>query len=144
MVGMSDLGPKDASPDVRDEPDGILRVEVHGEVTEDRARAVLGAIQRVSESGRDVLVLADARHMGPVSAQARKAVTEEMRGARVDAVAIIGASFSMRVIMALLAKGVHMLTGQPYPQQFFDTEGEAHAWLLTRRDALRAGRRPGT
>ncbi|WP_437531865.1 STAS/SEC14 domain-containing protein [Sorangium sp. So ce726] len=140
---MSDLGLNAASPDVRDDPDGIVRVAIHGEVTEDRVRAVLGAIQRVAESGRDVLVLADVRHMGPVSAPVRKAVTEEMRGARIDAVAIIGASFSMRVIVALLAKGVQMLTGQPYPQQFFDTEGEAHTWLLARRDALRAGRRPG-
>ncbi|WP_437907045.1 STAS/SEC14 domain-containing protein [Sorangium sp. So ce327] len=141
---MSDLGLNAASPDVRNDPDGIVRVAIHGEVTEDRVRAVLGAIRRVAEGGRDVLVLADARHMGPVSALARKAVTEEMRGARVDAVAMIGASFSMRVIVALLAKGVQMLTGQPYPQQFFDTEGEAHAWLLARRDALRAVRRPGT
>ncbi|MDC0680777.1 MULTISPECIES: STAS/SEC14 domain-containing protein [Sorangium] len=141
---MSDLGLKDASSDVRDDPDGIVRVVIHGEVSEDRVRAVLGAIRRVAESGRDVLVLADARHMGPISASARKAVTEEVRSTRVDAVAMIGASFSMRVIVALLAKGVQMLTGQPYPQQFFDTEGEAHAWLLARRDALRAGRGPGT
>ncbi|WP_437744184.1 STAS/SEC14 domain-containing protein [Sorangium sp. So ce302] len=141
---MSDLGPNDASPDVRDEPDGIVRVAIHGEVTEDRARAVLGVIRRVAESGCDVLVLADVRHMGPVSAPVRKAVTEEMRGARVDAVAIIGASFSLRVVMTLLAKGVQMLTGRHYPQQFFDTEGEAHTWLLARRDALRAARRPGT
>ncbi|WP_437327514.1 STAS/SEC14 domain-containing protein [Sorangium sp. So ce381] len=141
---MSDLGLDAASSDVRDHPDGIVRVAVHGEVTEDRVRAILGAIRRVAESGRDVLVLADARHMGPVSAPARKAVTEEMRGARVDAVALIGASFSMRVVVTLLAKGVQMLTGRHYPQQFFDTEGEAHTWLLARRDALRAGRGPGT
>ncbi|WP_437715615.1 STAS/SEC14 domain-containing protein [Sorangium sp. So ce448] len=141
---MSDLGAKDASPDVRDEPDGILRVEIHGEVTEDRVRAVLTAVRRVAESGRDVLVLADARHMGPIPPSARKAVTQEVRSTHIDAVAMIGASFSLRVIVALLAKGVQLLTGQPYPQQFFDTEGEARAWLLARRDALRAGRRPGT
>ncbi|WP_437761613.1 STAS/SEC14 domain-containing protein [Sorangium sp. So ce281] len=141
---MSDLGLNDASPDVRDEPDGILRVAIHGEVTEDRARAVLGAVRRVAESGCDVLVLADTRHTGPLSAAARKVVTEEVRAARIDAVAIIGASYSLRVVMTLLAKGVQMLTGRHYPQQFFDTEGEARAWLLARRDALRAVRRPGT
>jgi hypothetical protein len=142
MGGMSDLGLNDVSPDVRDEPDGILRVAIHGEVTEDRARAVLGVIRRVAESGRDVLVLADMRHTGPLSAPARKVVTEGARAARIDAVAIIGASYSLRVVLTLLAKGVQMITGRHYPQQLFDTEGEAHTWLLARRDALRAGRRP--
>ncbi|XXX78204.1 STAS/SEC14 domain-containing protein [Sorangium sp. So ce134] len=141
---MSELGPKDASPDAHEEPDGIVRLEIHGELTEDRARAVVRVFRRVAESGRDVLVLADASRMGPLPASTRKVVTEEMRSARIDSVAIIGAAFSLRVIGTLLAKGVQMVTGQPYTQQFFDTEGEARAWLLARRDALRAGRRPAT
>jgi hypothetical protein len=139
---MSDLGLNQASPDVRDDPDGILRVVIHGEVTEDRVRAIFGVFRRVAESGRDLLVLADTRHTGPVSASTRKVVAEEMRGVRIDAVAILGASYSLRVVVTLLAKGVQMLTGRPYPQQFFDTEGEAYTWLLGRRDALRAGRGP--
>ncbi|XXX78205.1 STAS/SEC14 domain-containing protein [Sorangium sp. So ce134] len=142
MLGMSDLGLKDACLDLREEPDGILRVALHGDLTEDRARAAVGAVRRMAESGRDVLVLADVRHMGSVPASARKVSAEEMRTARVDAVAILGASFSVRVVLTLLTKGVHILTGQLYPQQFFDTEGEARAWLLARRDALRARRRP--
>jgi hypothetical protein len=49
----------------------------------------------------------------------------------------------MRVVMTLLARGVHILTGRFYSQQFFDTEDEARAWLLAQRDALQASRRPG-
>ncbi|XXX78207.1 STAS/SEC14 domain-containing protein [Sorangium sp. So ce134] len=139
---MSDLGLKDACLDLREEPDGILRVALRGDLTEDRARAVIGALRRMAEGGRDVLVLADARHMGSIPASARKVSAEEMRTARIDAVAIIGASFSMRVVLTLVAKGVHLLTGQLYPQQLFDTEEEARAWLLAQRDALRARRRP--
>ncbi|WP_437318071.1 STAS/SEC14 domain-containing protein [Sorangium sp. So ce385] len=139
---MSDLGPQDACLDVRDEPDGILRVALRGDLTDDRARAVIGVLRRAAESGRDVLVLADVRHTGSIPASARKVSSEEMRTARVDAVAIVGASFSQRVVVTLLAKGVHILTGQLYPQQFFDTEGEARAWLLAQRGALRARRRP--
>ncbi|WP_437620640.1 STAS/SEC14 domain-containing protein [Sorangium sp. So ce1151] len=139
---MSDVGLENAYPEVREEPDGILRVEVHGDLTDDRARAVVGALRRVAESGREVLALADMRHTGAIPASARKVMAEELRTARPDAVAIIGAGFSLRVVVALLAKGVHMLTGQPYPQQFFGTEGEARAWLLAQRDALRARRRP--
>ncbi|AGP33862.1 hypothetical protein BE04_39825 [Sorangium cellulosum] len=141
MLGMSDLGLKDASSGVHEEPDGILRVAVHGELTEDRARAIIGALRRVAESGGDVLVLVDARRMGPVPPPARKALTDEVRTARLDAIALVGASFSVRVIVALLAKGIQMLTGRPYPQQFFATEDEGRAWLLAQRDALRAGRR---
>ncbi|WP_437611016.1 STAS/SEC14 domain-containing protein [Sorangium sp. So ce834] len=142
MLGVSDLGLKDACLDVRDEPDGILRVAVHGDLTDDRARAVIGVLRRAAHDGRDVLVLADVRHTGSIPASARRISAEEMRTARIDAVAIVGASFPLRVVVTLLAKGVHILTGQLYPQQFFDTEGEARAWLLAQRDALRARRGP--
>ncbi|WP_437486658.1 STAS/SEC14 domain-containing protein [Sorangium sp. So ce1014] len=139
---MSGVGLENAYPEARDEPDGILRVSLHGDLTDDRARALVGALRRVAESGREVLVLADADHTGAIPPSARKVVAEELRSARIDAVAIIGAGFSVRVILTLLAKGVQMLTGQSYPQQFFGTEGEARAWLLAQRDALRARRAP--
>ncbi len=139
---MSGVGLENACPDVRDEPDGILRVALHGDLTDDRARAVVGALRRVAESGREVLVLADADHTGALPPSARKAVAEELRSVRIDAVAILGAGFSLRVILTLLAKGVQILTGQSYPQQFFGTEAEARAWLLAQRDALRARRAP--
>ncbi|WP_437944936.1 STAS/SEC14 domain-containing protein [Sorangium sp. So ce296] len=141
---MSDLGPEDASPEVHEEPDGLLRLTMRGELTEDRARAIFTVLRRVAESGRDVLVLADAHHMGIIPPLARKVLTEEVRSARIDAVALVGASFSVRVIVALLAKGIHMITGRPYPQQFFATEDEARAWLFAQRDALRAARRQVT
>ncbi|MGK3959623.1 hypothetical protein WMF38_42085 [Sorangium sp. So ce118] len=67
-----------------------------------------------------------------------------MRTARLDAVAIIGAAFSVRVIATLAAKGVQLLTSRSYPVELFDTEREARAWLLARRDALQARRRPLT
>lgn len=140
MLGMSDLGLKDAGFDVRAEPDGILRVAVHGDLTEERARAIIGALRRVGESGREVLLLADAHHLGAFPASTRKVVAEEMRSTRVDAVAIIGVNFSLRVVLTLLAKGVQIVTGRPYPQQFFGTEDEARAWLLAQRDAIRARR----
>ncbi|WP_437725475.1 STAS/SEC14 domain-containing protein [Sorangium sp. So ce861] len=139
---MSEHGTKDESVDVHEEPDGVLRLTIRGELTEDRARAVFTVIRRVAESGRHVLVLADARHMGIIPPLARKVLTEEVRSARVDAVALVGASFSVRVIVALLAKGIHMITKRPYPQQFFATEEEARAWLFAQREALRAERRP--
>lgn len=142
MLGMSDVGLEHACPDVRDEPDGILRVALHGDLTDDRARAIVGVLRRVAQSGREVLLLVDTRHTGVLPPSARKAVAEELRSARLDAVAIIGAGFSLRVVLTLLAKGTQMLTGQSYPQQFFGTEGEALAWLFAQRDALRARRAP--
>ncbi|KYF99564.1 hypothetical protein BE20_30885 [Sorangium cellulosum] len=111
MVRMSDLGLKAASPDVRDEPDGILHVTIDGEFREERLRVIFGVFRRVAESGREVLVLADMRQAGLLTAPARKATTEEVRSTRVDAVAILGASFSLRVVLGLLAKGVQMRDG---------------------------------
>ncbi|WP_437648281.1 hypothetical protein [Sorangium sp. So ce362] len=55
MPGMNDFGLEDVGLDVRDEPDGIVRVSLHGDFTEERARAIIGALRRVAESRREVL-----------------------------------------------------------------------------------------
>ncbi|XXY53100.1 STAS/SEC14 domain-containing protein [Sorangium sp. So ce269] len=109
---MPDLGPEGARLILRDEPDGILYMALHGELSEEMARAMVGAFRRMADSGREVLVLSDMHHAGPLPPGPRKTTADEMRTARLDAVAIIGAAFSVRVIATLAAKGVQLLTSR--------------------------------
>ncbi|XXT16919.1 STAS/SEC14 domain-containing protein [Sorangium sp. So ce429] len=128
--------------ELREEPDGILFVAFEGALSDEMARAITAAFQRLSDSGRDVLVLSDARRNESIPPSARKALANGMRSSRLDAVAAFGSSFSVRVIATLTAKSVQLLTQHSYPIVFFDTEAEARAWLLAQRGALRARRPP--
>ncbi|WP_437731673.1 STAS/SEC14 domain-containing protein [Sorangium sp. So ce1335] len=139
---MSDPGRADASPWLREDPDGFLYTELEGDLTEEAARAVAAACRRVNDSGREVLMLCDGRHTGTVAASSRKALVDGLRTVRFRAIAIFGASFPVRVISTLAMKSVQILNRKAYPLEFFETKAEARAWLLAQRDAMRAGPRP--
>ncbi|WP_437828656.1 STAS/SEC14 domain-containing protein [Sorangium sp. So ce1153] len=140
---MSDPGAEDASSSLlREDPDGFLFTVTVGDISEDTARAIADACRRLMDSGREVLVLSDASRTGTILPSARKAMADSLRGVRFDAIAVFGGSFPLRVVSTLAAKTVQILTGQSYPVEFFATEAEARAWLLARRDALRARQRP--
>jgi hypothetical protein len=139
---MSDAAPAEASSVLREDPDGFLCTAVDGDISDELARAIAAACKRMSDGGRAVLVLSDARRTGAFPASARKVMVDGLRSVRFDAIALFGASFSVRVIALLAAKSVQILTRQSYPVAFFDTEVEARAWLRSRRDALRDMRRP--
>ncbi|XXX74419.1 STAS/SEC14 domain-containing protein [Sorangium sp. So ce134] len=139
---MSDPGPADARLSIHEDPEGFLYTTVEGDLSDDMAREIAAACKRLSDGGREVLVLSDTRRIGTILPSARKVMASEMRAVRFDAIAIFGASFAVRVVSTLAAKSVQILTHQSYPVHFFETEADARAWLLAQRDALRA-RRPG-
>jgi hypothetical protein len=140
---MRDALIEDANPALREDAEGILCTAIDGDISDETARAIAAACRRLSDSGRQVLVLSDARRTGTISASARKVMAEELRNVRFDAIALFGASFAVRVVSTLAAKTVQLLSRQSYPVEFFETEGEARAWLLAQRDTLRARRRSG-
>ena len=131
-----------ASFDLREDSDGILCTVLDGTFSEDMGRALAATCLRLTESGRDVLLLCDTHRASALPSAARKVVAHEMRGVRLAAVAVVGASFTMRVASTLTYKGIQIVTGQSYPLEFFATEAEARAWLLAQREALRAERSP--
>ncbi|CAN96743.1 MULTISPECIES: STAS/SEC14 domain-containing protein [Sorangium] len=140
---MSEPRSEDVCPFLREDADGILRFAIEGDISEEIARSLCAVFRRVSESGREVFVLADARRVGTLTAAARSAMAEELRGVRFGGVAVFGASFSVRVVTTLASRSVQFFTGEVYPMAFFDTEDEACAWLLAQRDAIRATQRQG-
>jgi len=141
MPGMSDPRPAGARFELREEPDGLLVIATDGDVLEDNARALVDAFQRLTDSGREVLVLADARRCGAVAPAARKVYLDGLRSARLDGIAVFGAGFHIRVMATLIVKSINLLTKRFPLLVFFETEAEARAWLLEQRGALRAGRR---
>ncbi|WP_437294381.1 STAS/SEC14 domain-containing protein [Sorangium sp. So ce426] len=140
---MSEPRSEDACPFLREDADGILCFAIEGDISEEIARSLCAVFRRVSESGREVFVLSDSRRVGTLTPAARSALAEELRGVRFGGVAVFGASFSLRVVTTLASRSVQFFTGEVYPLAFFDTEGEARAWLLAQPDALRTTPRQG-
>ncbi|MGK4000394.1 STAS/SEC14 domain-containing protein [Sorangium sp. So ce1024] len=139
---MSDPRRADARPWFHEDPDGFLCTYVEGDLTVDAARALAAACRRINDSGREVVMLCDSRRMGTVPAPTRKAMAEGFRPVRFIAIAVFGASFTVRVITTLATKSIQILNRQAYPVEFFETEAEARAWLVAKRDAVRAGQLP--
>ncbi|WP_437733570.1 STAS/SEC14 domain-containing protein [Sorangium sp. So ce1335] len=128
--------------ELREEPDGILHVTVDGELSEEIARSIAAASRRIAESGREVLVLTDVSRIKAIPHDVRKLMASGTLAARHDAVAIVGASFTLRVVAMLSARSLSLLTSRSYPFEFFATEAEAHAWLLAQREVIRARQPP--
>ena len=128
--------------ELHEEPDGILHVRVDGALSEEIARSIAAASRRIAESGREGLVLADVSRMKVIPQAVRKLMASGTLDARHGAVAIVGASFTLRVAAMLTARSLNLLTSRSYPVDFFATEAEARAWLLAQREVLRARRPP--
>ncbi|WP_437587235.1 STAS/SEC14 domain-containing protein [Sorangium sp. So ce1000] len=138
---MSEPPSEDTSSFLREDPEGILCFAIEGDISDPMARSIAAVFRRVSDSGRELFVLSDARRVGTLTAGARSALAEELRGLRFSGVAVFGASFSLRVVITLASRSVQFFTGEAYPLAFFDTEDDARAWLLAQREEIRATRR---
>ena len=135
---MSASGQRDASARLLIDSSGIVVFRPKGDVDEEAMIEFLAVIRRGAEPTGSALILcdlSDARSVGPA---ARGLVLDALRDVRMEAVAIVGASFHMRVLVILVAKAFRVVTGSTHPVVFFDAEAEGYAWLLEQRRA-RAG-----
>ncbi|WP_044988292.1 STAS/SEC14 domain-containing protein [Sorangium cellulosum] len=139
---MHEPDPRRGVLELREEPNGILYVSPEGELSEEMARSIAAASRRIKESGREVLALADVSRIKAVPHDVRKLMASGALGARHDAVAVVGASFALRVLAMLTARSMNLLTSRSYPIEFFATEAEACAWLLAQRERRRARQPP--
>ena len=122
----------DVGADTHDESSFIIAMQASGELDERAARALCTEFRRRSAATGSAFLFADFSGVTSMGAAARKAVLEELRDVRLDAVAVLGASFQIRVLSMLIARVLQMFT-RHYPLRFFDTEEEARAWLLEQR-----------
>lgn len=86
-----------------------------------------------------LLKLVDMRRAGNITAGARKAGAEKVHDVPVEAVAIFGANFGVRVLANLVIRAGCILRGiSTVPTMFFETEDEGRAWLERRRGQIKA------
>jgi hypothetical protein len=130
---------------VRFEPPDLLVEVITDELTDDELREFMMLGAEWLRGKRDVFIIADISGLSTLSPANRKVVREMDWGADITGIAMIGASFHMRVVAQLIVKAIQLLQRRSYELHFFDAEADAHAWVaeLRRKNASRADRRSG-
>ncbi|MDI1481837.1 STAS/SEC14 domain-containing protein [Polyangium sp. y55x31] len=85
------------------------------------------------------LILIHVGQAGTITTEARREMVTWNRGRKAPgAVAILGASFTARTLANMVLTAGRLLTKRHVDFGFFESEGEARAWLAERRKDLRA------
>jgi len=84
-------------------------------------------------------VVADVSRLKPLEASVRKMAAQDPRSKRIAGLALMGATFHMRVLIAMMAKAMSIFHGRPHGKfNAFDTEQEAFAWIAKERESMRS------
>jgi hypothetical protein len=96
-------------------------------------------LRRLADGKPRVFLLMDHSNVDSISAEARKVALEATQDLRIAGGASFGASFTVRVLVSLLARAHSIFWGEDAKViRFFRTEAEARAWIEERRRALAA------
>lgn len=119
-----------------EDPD-LLLLRYKGQVT------VAHVEQAVAESLRRIglreyhVALIDVGQLVGLTAEARKVATSSREKANIRGVAVIGASFHLKVLGNLMDRAARLVyRAKDNPFEFFGSEAEARVWLEERRRVL--------
>ncbi|MRG92971.1 STAS/SEC14 domain-containing protein [Polyangium spumosum] len=117
------------------EPPDLVVLSWNGEVEPEHMRAFYDVLADVS-GGRQLLVLLDMTRTIEPGSKTRKMAVEDPRTQLMGALALVNASFRMRVIVTMMDKAVSIFRGQTRRTTCFDDERAAREWLATQRPHL--------
>lgn len=110
--------------------DGIIEIATTGDRTslsiQESAENVFALARELRDSGQPVLILNDISQMGKLPPEGHKTFADITKVADFDRFALVGSDNIMRLGANLIAQSI----GQPEKLKYFDSRGEATAWLL--------------
>jgi hypothetical protein len=115
-----------------EEPD-IVIYRLCGLLQVSDLRALREAEWQWNVGKKHLLVLIDIRQLDNATFEARKEAVAPGRGTTNRAVAVIGGSHTMRVVVELTMRAVKLLTNRRNTLRFFQDEPSAREWLLFER-----------
>lgn len=123
-----------------EEPDFYLAI-YSGDVSGEEALAVARELSDFAQGKPYLLGIADATHVGSVSAEARRAFLQFP--SLIRGTAFIGVSPALRLVGSIIARAYRLVhRAGEQPRAFFSTEREARAWIDERRKELEAEGQP--
>jgi hypothetical protein len=122
------------------EPPDVVRMVLEGDLDGPEVVAATKEVIACAARSSEPFLLADVRRLGSISPAGRRASLETSKDLSLHAIAVIGASFHVRVLSTLLIKSMRLLNRNIYELGFFATEDEAMGWLSEHRAQIRGGR----
>ncbi|HRI63362.1 MAG TPA: hypothetical protein PK156_03970 [Polyangium sp.] len=122
----------------RYEPPDIIRIWWIGNCRTDDFEQLFVHTDRLTPN-KTIFVVADVSRLETIDPPVRKMVGTDPRMQRVGGVAMVGASFHIRVLMGMLARAVNFLHFSSKPKvnlSFVGTGPEALAWIVRERERL--------
>ncbi|MDC3961516.1 STAS/SEC14 domain-containing protein [Polyangium jinanense] len=111
------------------EQEDLLVMEFHGDVEDGEMSAIFRVHdERLLALGR-IFVLADVRQATAMSRMAKGEGLGRPKPLPPHVVAVVGAPYSIRVLIELIARATKLLTGGATTLRFFETIAEARAYL---------------
>lgn len=108
---------------------GVCKIVFHGDLEGDEMLAVVQKMRELFERAPFVFVIAEFTNVGSISASSRKVAGEQLAMVPMRGVAVHGANFQTRIICKLVLGAIALVSKNPTPTVFVDTEGEAFAWV---------------
>jgi hypothetical protein len=114
---------------ILEKPD-IARIVWRGESTAKDIRELYDQTDAYFGVGTRFYALVDLSGLTVVGPESRKAAAAEPRAKLVLAIAYVGASFHMRIVMTMFNKALRMINGEKTaPMAFFPTLDAARQWI---------------
>lgn len=116
----------------------LVTLRLHGALSLEEMRAVTGIIDEVIARVGRCGVLGDLRALTQVTPEARRFAGSWTNVDFCYATGVFGASLPLRTIVSLLSRAIELFRKRPQrgALQFWKTEEEARAWVLSRRREL--------
>lgn len=121
----------------------IIEWEAHGQVTRDElAHIFQQGVAMEGVYGYALFLILARSDMG-LSPEVRSYLAEFHRKHKaVGTTAICGMNPVFTVVVGLVLRAIHMVTGKQVPTRFFRSEDDARLWLGEERTLLRKGQHP--
>ncbi|EYF07537.1 STAS/SEC14 domain-containing protein [Chondromyces apiculatus] len=114
----------------------LITIRTHGDVMEHEVPLFCRWLAASCEGNDEVLYLVDVTHLGDLPSCARHRLAEGLKPLPNSGVAVIGASFVVRLLLQSMIRAIDLFKGRPAPLAFFSVEALARTWLAERRQAL--------
>jgi hypothetical protein len=123
---------------LRFEPPDLFFLVTVGEMTPAAISALYDEIDRLAAGKDHLFSILDVRRSAVASPEARRIMLARGQKLPFRGTALIGAKGPVQAIASLLFRAISLLkpAGKDDPVRFFDTEGEARAWIAERRRAV--------
>jgi len=107
-----------------------VRVVWNGISSGEHVHRMFEFVDRHLPDGKPYYIIADQSRLTFVDASGRKVASTDPRGKRIAGVALFGASFQVRVVMAMVMKGMKLLLRKDEKTMYLaKNEADAVAWL---------------